>query len=79
MLYKALLDKYILMHIYVEVDGNWGQWGTWSGCDVTCGDGHMTRTRTCSSPAPEHGGKNCHGDNHESNTCMQTTKCPGLF
>ncbi|XP_048741741.1 A disintegrin and metalloproteinase with thrombospondin motifs 4-like isoform X2 [Ostrea edulis] len=48
------------------VDGGWTDFGTftnWTSCNVTCGGGTTTRkqVRTCTNPAPVHGGKNCSG------------------
>ncbi|XP_052220183.1 SCO-spondin-like isoform X8 [Dreissena polymorpha] len=56
--------------------GNWSNWSSWSTCDVTCANGHVTRTRTCTNPAPAHGGLTCVGDNSQKNTCTQNP-CPG--
>ena len=36
-----------------------GHWAAWSSCDVSCGGG--MRTRNCTNPAPEYGGKPCTG------------------
>ncbi|XP_053385659.1 uncharacterized protein LOC123538853 [Mercenaria mercenaria] len=57
------------------VDGNWAHWSSWTSCDVTCGNGTQVRTRTCTDPAPEHGGANCTGQHSQT---MQCTKdlCP---
>ncbi|XP_052230978.1 A disintegrin and metalloproteinase with thrombospondin motifs adt-1-like isoform X2 [Dreissena polymorpha] len=57
------------------VDGSWSSWSTWSQCDVTCEDGHIQRTRTCTNPAPAFGGLNCSGESLETNACT-LAKCP---
>ena len=41
------------------VDGNWGEWGSWTTCSKTCSGGLRKRTRTCSNPLPQYGGLNC--------------------
>ncbi|XP_071099422.1 uncharacterized protein [Haliotis cracherodii] len=46
------------------VDGGVSAWGLWTvaACSVTCGQFATyteSRTRTCSNPAPAHGGNNC--------------------
>ncbi|XP_052706716.1 A disintegrin and metalloproteinase with thrombospondin motifs adt-1-like [Crassostrea angulata] len=56
------------------VDGAWSDWSQWSQCSNTCGPGQETRTRTCTNPAPEHGGKPCPGDDSENRPCIG---CPG--
>ena len=39
----------------------------------------MTRkTRTCTNPAPAHGGENCKGDNVKTKSCNEQP-CPGEF
>jgi len=58
------------------VNGDWSAWAGWSGCDVTCGSGTKTRTRTCDNPKPEHGGDDCVGADHETGVCILNT-CPG--
>ncbi|XP_052813619.1 hemicentin-1-like isoform X2 [Mya arenaria] len=57
------------------VDGNWAAWSHWSPCDVTCGNGSNTRTRTCTDPAPANGGLNCTGADKQNRDCM-LDKCP---
>jgi len=41
------------------VNGNYSQWSDWSACNAVCGGGNQTRTRSCDSPAPAHGGDDC--------------------
>lgn len=41
------------------VHGNFSSWSIFSVCSKSCGNGTKTRTRNCSNPFPEHGGKNC--------------------
>ncbi|XP_060559955.1 coadhesin-like, partial [Ruditapes philippinarum] len=58
------------------VDGNWTLWSTWSKCDVTCENGHQTRTRTCTHLAPKNGGLNCVGDGIMTKVCKKEQPCP---
>ncbi|XP_053098888.1 hemicentin-1 isoform X3 [Hemicordylus capensis] len=51
------------------VDGNWSEWASWEECSKTCGQGNKTRTRTCSSPPAQHGGRPCEGSAVESVMC----------
>ncbi|XP_046543903.1 coadhesin-like isoform X20 [Haliotis rubra] len=53
------------------VNGNWGEWSQWSGpsCPATCGptaNRDVTRSRTCSNPAPGNGGASCPGQRSET-------------
>eukprot|EP00058_Branchiostoma_floridae_P028482 XP_002613973.1 hypothetical protein BRAFLDRAFT_67461 [Branchiostoma floridae] len=57
-------------------DGHWSQWGSWSGCDVTCGIGNQLRSRSCDNPPPVGGGANCIGDSEETRTCDTGQPCP---
>ncbi|XP_067654600.1 SCO-spondin-like isoform X2 [Haliotis asinina] len=62
------------------VNGNWGEWSPWSGpsCPATCGPTarrDVTRSRTCTNPAPSNGGSSCPGQNSqtESQACGPTS------
>ncbi|XP_045179368.2 semaphorin-5A-like [Mercenaria mercenaria] len=57
------------------VDGDWADWSAWSSCDVTCDNGTQSRYRTCTDPAPAHGGLNCTGIDNEIRMCERQL-CP---
>jgi len=57
------------------VDGGWSEWSDWDECSASCGGGTTSRTRSCTNPAPEHGGKDCEGDDVEHKECG-TDPCP---
>ncbi|KAL5268609.1 hypothetical protein ACHWQZ_G002453 [Mnemiopsis leidyi] len=65
--------------LYLEcdgpVDGGYTDFGDWSECSKTCGDGTQTRTRTCSNPAPANGGAECVGAASETRACRGDTEC----
>jgi hypothetical protein len=54
----------ICVSICCTVAGNWSPWSEWI-CDVTCGVGRQTRSRSCKNPLPQHGGADCLGG-HEA-------------
>lgn len=41
------------------IDGNYTAWSKWSECSVTCGRGSRNRSRECTNPSPQYGGKDC--------------------
>ncbi|KAK3087485.1 hypothetical protein FSP39_006555 [Pinctada imbricata] len=49
------------------VDGNWGEWSSWTECSQTCGDGQRSRQRICNVPL--FGGRNCVGDTRQVADC----------
>ena len=44
------------------VDGAWTAWSSWSSISAPCRNGTKYRTRSCSDPPPQDGGKMCEGD-----------------
>lgn len=63
--------------VLLLVDGKWSKWSEWSACSVTCGIGIRSRIRTCDSPEPINGGKDCSGDSEELEECGDEA-CDGM-
>ena len=61
---------------YLSVDGMWSSWGTFTFCSVTCGTGIQSRVRSCTNPAPLHGGEFCLWPSEDMQSCLES-KCPG--
>uniref|UniRef100_A0A8C1GCZ4 Hemicentin-1 n=1 Tax=Cyprinus carpio TaxID=7962 RepID=A0A8C1GCZ4_CYPCA len=57
------------------VDGKWSSWVSWGACSVSCGGGTRQRTRVCASPAPQHGGRRCEGNDIHIDFC-NNEPCP---
>ncbi|XP_072429742.1 hemicentin-1 isoform X3 [Chiloscyllium punctatum] len=57
------------------VDGSWSEWSQWEECSRTCGQGNRTRTRTCTNPPVQYGGKRCDGNAVEAIMC-NIRPCP---
>ncbi|CAL9698264.1 unnamed protein product [Knipowitschia caucasica] len=63
---------------HCPVDGGLSSWGPWSPCSLSCGGlGTKSRFRSCTQPAPAHGGRACRGAGQESTFC-QAPDCPVL-
>ncbi|XP_056001739.1 coadhesin-like [Ostrea edulis] len=67
---------------HCPVNGKWTQFGPftkWTPCNITCGDGIITRQQVCScmNPSPAHGGRQCSGSeiNMERKPC-NSKPCP---
>jgi hypothetical protein len=67
---------YITDFFLLQVDGQWAYWASWTSCDVTCGTGRQLRTRRCTNPIPENGGKDCIGESLQSSQCSEVN-CSG--
>ena len=71
-------NKYIHSFIHKLVDGGLTEWSAWGTCSKDCENGMRTRTRTCTNPSPQYGGKDCTGlgDTEQEEDC-NTQNCPG--
>ncbi|XP_055958580.1 scavenger receptor cysteine-rich type 1 protein M160 [Patella vulgata] len=58
-----------------QVDGGWSDWGSFSGCSVTCGLGIRSRSRECNNPTPVIGGSNCIGISTDTEECISPEGC----
>ncbi|KAM4026917.1 LOW QUALITY PROTEIN: SCO-spondin-like [Anomaloglossus baeobatrachus] len=52
-----------------KVNGIWSKWSPWSWCDRSCGGGRSVRSRSCTSPPPKNGGKDCTGEKYQARLC----------
>ena len=50
--------------------GNWSEYGLWTPCSKSCGDGMMRHFRFCNNPEPAYGGNGCVGQNYEDSKCF---------
>ncbi|XP_042230990.1 hemicentin-1-like isoform X2 [Homarus americanus] len=73
--YNELGEELAKADLYIKVLGMWGSWGPWSHCSVSCGTGQQERRRRCNSPAPQHGGSPCQGDEAHTRPC-RPQPCP---
>ena len=68
--YSNIITRYLN-----PVDGGYGTWTSWNTCSKTCGGGSQSRSRSCTSPAPQYGGKSCSGASSGTQAC-NTHNCP---
>ncbi|XP_071515843.1 hemicentin-1-like [Panulirus ornatus] len=73
--YNDLGEDLAKADLLIKVSGIWGSWGPWSSCSVSCGTGQQERRRICNSPAPQHGGSPCPGDEAHTRPC-RPQPCP---
>ncbi|XP_056009293.1 properdin-like [Ostrea edulis] len=57
------------------VNGSWSMWNEWSVCAPMQCVTNRTRSRSCDSPPPSHGGNNCEGKDQERESCEHLI-CP---
>ena len=53
------------------IHGNWGTFGVWSACSVTCGIGGQASVRVCNNPSPTNGGRKCSGRSVQTRVCIK--------
>ena len=68
----------LLHHTIILVDGGVSTWSKFTTCSTSCGLGKEERTRSCTNPQPQHGGKDCEEDLKESRDC-NLKPCPGIL
>lgn len=61
---------------FCPIDGNWGPWSGFAPCSVTCGVGQQIQRRSCDSPEPRHGGRQCRGEEQKHGVCSTGVPCP---
>ena len=71
------LDTYVL-EMLDPVDGQWGEWSSYTSCSRTCGTGYKKRIRNCNNPPSSNGGKDCIGSKTLNTTCNHR-ECPGTL
>ncbi|XP_068790174.1 SCO-spondin-like [Struthio camelus] len=59
-----------------RADGGWSPWGPWTPCAPGCHAGTQLRSRECSNPAPQHGGRGCPGQSQHRRACPAEGACP---
>lgn len=74
--YNVATYSFVTMFFF-SVDGNYTEWSEFQACSVTCGKGIQARSRSCTNPPPQHGGKNCsaYGRPVETKEC-NLRECP---
>ncbi|KAL9971012.1 hypothetical protein ACROYT_G023488 [Oculina patagonica] len=60
---------------YCPVNGNWGEWSSWSACTKSCGVGVRMRVRSCDNPPPSKEGRDCLGHNTQKVSCKSGECC----
>ena len=74
---ESMIRWYTCGQIPCPVDGGYSNWGNFSVCTKSCGNGTKYRTRNCTNPRPAHGGRDCRrlGDAFDIASC-NTHPCP---
>ncbi len=61
--------------VLFSVNGGWTEWGPWTRCTAECEGGVHERTRNCTFPEPQNGGRDCRGRSWMNETC-NAQPCP---
>ncbi|XP_059097746.1 coadhesin-like isoform X2 [Tigriopus californicus] len=70
--------RYCLV-VSCPVNGHWSEWSFWDACSTDCDMTVETRSRSCTNPAPKHGGDSCFGSEQEVRNCTSEAICPGSW
>ena len=73
-----LVYKPIFVFSETPVNGGYSQWSTWGSCSQQCAGGTQQRSRSCTNPRPQNGGRNCNrlGPGTEKRIC-NSHSCQG--
>ena len=63
--------------MFISVNCQWGEWGDFTSCTKTCGEGRKIRYRVVYQEAM-HGGDACLGNSTDIQTCKERD-CPGTY
>jgi len=58
------------------IDGGWSDWQDIQSCTRSCGGGVQWKTRTCTNPPPQNGGKHCEGSEKGLWKMCNAQPCP---
>ncbi|TRY80804.1 hypothetical protein TCAL_15440, partial [Tigriopus californicus] len=61
------------------IHGLWVEWSSWDACQDDCSLTLESRTRSCTNPAPKHGGDSCSGFSLDQRNCTSQAVCPGSW
>ncbi|XP_033122270.1 thrombospondin-2-like isoform X2 [Anneissia japonica] len=70
-----LITYQFMFDISAPIHGGWGNWGAWSDCLVSCGEGVYSQFRYCDNPEPMYGGDVCPGPLTKDQPCTMPP-CP---
>jgi hypothetical protein len=51
------------------INGQWSEWTAVSSCSVSCGQGVIGYSRSCTNSTPANGGLDCEGNSTKQETC----------
>ncbi|XP_074645669.1 properdin-like [Tubulanus polymorphus] len=58
------------------VNGGWSKWTSYGECQAAaCQKGYQLRSRTCTNPRPQHGGRYCAGNQIDKQECVNHVDC----
>ena len=64
-----------VVYLYLSaIDGKWSEWIV-PECSKKCGGGIRVKTKTCTNPKPQYGGKECDGDAPKEEQACNTDPC----
>ena len=64
-----MITAQIIKYWIFTLDGGWTSWSSWTSCNVTCGGGVKSRSRSCTNPKPSNGGAVCSGSTTQNLQC----------